>query len=109
MKTDIHFIISNQSEIKRILLKEIIYIQSNGMLLTYFTTCGKFFESKCLKRVQAKLGSFFFRINNSTIINKEHIETFKRAGIGKVIMKGGIEIIPSISRKPAFIRWYKSH
>lgn len=108
MKKKQSITISNNLEICDIPFVEITFIESSGMSVTIHTIGEKHFISKNIGAIHKKLDESFFRVNNSTIVSKSKIKYYLKSDGGLVVMSCNAKIIPSRSRRPGFLKWYKN-
>lgn len=93
-------------EIYEIEFDDIRLIESSGMSCAIFTTNNKILTSKNLGAIEQLLNHKFYRVNNSTIVNRDYILKYIRIDGGSIILKCGTRIRPSRERRSAFIGWY---
>lgn len=86
---------------KRLRIQDILYVESRGHMLTYFTAEGEVSSySKTMKNLESELGEFgFSRCSVSTLVNTNHIKGIA----GSEIDIAGKKVIITRGYKKAFI------
>lgn len=94
--------ISNKGSITRLSIKNLIYIEVEGHLLTYHTTGGKIIGQGSLSTMEQELKSRnFMRCNSCYLVNPRYIESIK--GFDLYMMNGDCLKI-SQPKKKAFMQ-----
>lgn len=102
--------VSNNHMVCNVHFTEIIYIKSNGMCSSIYTTSGnKHCISKNIGAVEKQLNSSkqFFRIHTSCIINILLIKEYLKQDGGIIVMNNGEKIVPSKRKKQSFLKAFK--
>lgn len=102
--------ISNNQRVCNVPFNEILYIKSNGMCSSVYTTSGeKHCISKNLGVLEKQLNNEkqFLRVHNSCIINIMLIKEYLKQDGGTIIMQDGEKIIPSKRKKQSFLKVFK--
>ena len=102
--------ISNNQIICTVLFSEILYIKSNGMCCSIYTTKG---EKHCVSKnigvieKQLNFAKQFNRVHTSCIINILLIKEYLKQDGGIIVMTNGEKIIPSKRKKQSFLKMFK--
>lgn len=86
----------------KLLMKEILYLQSDTNYTKVFTTNGKMvYSSTSLKMIENRMAgnSIFIRINKGLVVNRLYIKTIERA---EVILNNNLSLSVSRRRLKAF-------
>jgi two-component system LytT family response regulator len=92
-------LIKEMNRISMLPIDEITHITCNGYLSTIHTACEKFINvSKLLKEFESELtGSSFVRVNHSTLVNYDYVNTIEFGNIRTLTLCNNIKI--KISRR----------
>lgn len=94
-------LITQQSGARRILLREIMYIEVHGHKLSYKTEAGTFSSTGTISEMEANLrDKGFLRCNKCFLINQRHIAVVQS---NTVVMSNGDELQISRPRKKQFL------
>lgn len=97
-----HIVISSKGISHRIALSSILWVESHGHRLTYYTSSGVFETTvQSMKEISDKLSSEgFFRCNKSYLINLSHVRSF----VGHEVEIGQSRIPVSRTHRHSFVQ-----
>lgn len=94
-------LITQQSETRRVLLREVIYIEVHGHTLSFKMETGSFSSTGTISEMESNLkNKGFLRCNKCFLINQRHIALVRS---NTVIMSNGDELQISRPRKKQFM------
>ncbi len=94
-------LITQQSGKRRVLLREVIYIEVHGHQLSFKTEAGEFSSTGTISEMESSLkNKGFLRCNKCFLINQRHIAVIRN---NTVVMSNGDELQISRPRKKQFM------
>jgi len=96
-------LICNEQERRRIIVSDILHINTDDYLSTFHLTNNqKFTCSKSLSEISAMLPDYFFQISRSCVVNMNEILSIKR-GSRVIILSNSTELVVSQRRMKVLI------